>query len=67
MKDMQKKDKGFRYIYSKGGMDISIDADNPNEELFSHHFYLESGQKTQERQFFSPPQWFLMTYVSHGA
>ena len=35
MKDTQKKNKGFRYIYSKGGRDISIDADNPNEELFS--------------------------------
>lgn len=35
MKDMQKTDKGFKYIYSKGGKEISIDADNPNDELFS--------------------------------
>lgn len=33
--DTQKTNKGFRYIYSKGGKVISIDADNPNEELFS--------------------------------
>lgn len=35
MKDTQKTDKGFKYIYSKGGKDISIDANNPNDELFS--------------------------------
>ena len=35
MKDTQKTNKGFKYIYSKRGKDISINADNPNEELFS--------------------------------
>lgn len=35
MKDMQKKNNGFKYIYSKGGKEISVYAENPNEELFS--------------------------------
>lgn len=35
MKDMQKTDKGFKYIYSKENKEISINADNPNKELFS--------------------------------
>ena len=35
MKDTQKKDRGFKYIYSKNGKEVSVYADNPGEELFS--------------------------------
>ena len=34
MKDSQKESKGFKYIYSKGGEEVSIYADNPGEKLF---------------------------------
>ena len=34
MKDSQKHSRGFKYIYSIGGKDISVYADNPGEELF---------------------------------
>lgn len=34
MKDSKKESKGFKYIYSKGGEEISIYADNPGEKLF---------------------------------
>lgn len=35
MKDTQKNRNGFRYVYSKNGREVSIDASNPKEELFS--------------------------------
>ena len=35
MKDTQKKDRGFKYIYSKNGKEVSVYADNPGEDLFS--------------------------------
>ena len=35
MKDTHKKGNGFRYIYSKKGEEVTIDASNPKEELFS--------------------------------
>ena len=34
MKDTQKESRGFKYIYSQGGIDVSVYADNPGEELF---------------------------------
>ena len=34
MKDTQKESRGFKYIYSQGGIDVSVFADNPGEELF---------------------------------
>ncbi len=34
MKDSQKESKGFKYIYSKGGEEVFIYADNPGEKLF---------------------------------
>lgn len=34
MKDSKKESKGFKYIYSKGGEEVSIYADNPGEKLF---------------------------------
>lgn len=34
MKDTQKVSRGFMYIYSQGGKDVSVYADNPGEELF---------------------------------
>ncbi len=34
MKDTQKDSRGFKYIYSQGGIDVSVYADNPGEELF---------------------------------
>ncbi len=34
MKDTQKASRGFKYIYSQGGKDVSVYADNPGEELF---------------------------------
>lgn len=35
MKDTQKKSNGFRYVYSKKGKEVTIEANNPKEELFS--------------------------------
>ncbi|GAB6868175.1 Eco57I restriction-modification methylase domain-containing protein [Bacteroides rodentium] len=35
MKDTQKNRNGFRYVFSKNGKEVSIDASNPKEELFS--------------------------------
>ncbi len=35
MKDTHKQVSGFKYIYSKNGKEITINADNPKEELFS--------------------------------
>ena len=35
MKDTQKKSNGFRYVYAKKGEELTIEADNPKEELFS--------------------------------
>lgn len=35
MKDMQKRSNGFKYVYSRTGKEIAIDANNPQEELFS--------------------------------
>lgn len=35
MKDMAKKSNGFRYVYSKKGKEVAVDANNPKEELFS--------------------------------
>lgn len=35
LKDMAKESKGFKYHYCQNGEKISIDADNPGEELFS--------------------------------
>lgn len=35
MKDMDKKSNGFRYVYSKKGKEVTVDAENPKEELFS--------------------------------
>lgn len=35
VKDMSKTTKGFKYIYSKNGETISVDADCPEQELFS--------------------------------
>ena len=35
MKDTYKTSNGFRYIYSKNGKEVTIDANNPKEELFS--------------------------------
>ena len=35
MKDTHKKSNGFKYIYSKKGKEVTIDANNPKEELFS--------------------------------
>lgn len=35
MKDMQKTEKGFKYIYSREGKNVIIQAENPNNELFS--------------------------------
>ncbi len=34
MKDTEKESRGFKYIYSQGGKDVSVYADNPGEELF---------------------------------
>ena len=34
MKDSLKESKGFKYIYSKGGEEVSIYADNPGDKLF---------------------------------
>ncbi len=34
MKDTHKESYGFRYIYSKNGKEITVNADNPNEDLF---------------------------------
>ena len=34
MKDTQKVSRGFKYIYSQNGKDVSVYADNPGEELF---------------------------------
>lgn len=34
MKDTLKETMGFKYIYSKNGKDITVNADNPNEDLF---------------------------------
>lgn len=34
MKDTHKESYGFRYIYSKNGKEIAVNADNPNEDLF---------------------------------
>ena len=34
MKDSKKESKGFKYIYSKSGEEVSIYADNPGEKLF---------------------------------
>lgn len=33
MKDTQKVSRGFKYIYSQNGKDVSVYADNPGEEL----------------------------------
>ena len=35
MKDTQKKSNGFRYVYAKKGKEVTIEANNPKEELFS--------------------------------
>lgn len=35
MKDAQKEKSGFRYIYSKNGVEISINAECPNSRLFA--------------------------------
>lgn len=35
MKDTHKKSNGFRYVYSKKGKEVTIDANSPKEELFS--------------------------------
>lgn len=35
MKDTHKKSNGFIYVYSKKGKEVTIDAKNPKEELFS--------------------------------
>lgn len=35
MKDTQKKSNGFRYVYAKKGEELTIEANNPKEELFS--------------------------------
>ena len=34
MKDIYKESSGFKYIYSKNGKEIAVDADNPKEDLF---------------------------------
>ena len=34
MKDTHKESNGFKYIYSKNGKNITVNADNPNEDLF---------------------------------
>lgn len=34
MKDTEKNTRGFKYIYSQDGKDVSVYADNPGEELF---------------------------------
>ena len=34
MKDAKKETNGFKYIYSKGGEEVSVYADNPGEKLF---------------------------------
>ncbi len=35
LKDTQKEEGGFRYVYSKGGQEISVIAANPGDELFA--------------------------------
>ena len=35
LKDTKKKNGGFRYIYSKDGQEIAVNANNPGEELFA--------------------------------
>lgn len=35
LKDTQKEEGGFQYVYSKGGQEISVIAANPGDELFA--------------------------------
>lgn len=35
LKDTQKDEGGFRYVYSKGGQEVSVIATNPGDELFA--------------------------------
>lgn len=34
MKDMHKENDGFKYVYSKNGKEVTVNADNPKEVLF---------------------------------
>ena len=34
MKDTRKETDGFKYVYSKNGKEITVDANNPKEDLF---------------------------------
>lgn len=34
MKDTHKENDGFKYVYSKNGKEVTVNADNPKEDLF---------------------------------